>query len=179
MSAAAELFVRDGYEKTSVNGIVEKAGCSVGAFYGLSNRAGAGLAVWPSPSIEIIKESVEKGSRIKEFDAFIDYLIMRSISSYSNKLTNVLFKHISYTAEVRSNMAQWAARYTGMIRNMLHQYAPEASEDAVWSYASIIHAILNSHAQKFSEQATYLFFSDDVLKEAIYALMEACKNSSN
>ena len=34
MSAAAELFVRDGYEKTSVNGIVEKAGCSVGAFYG-------------------------------------------------------------------------------------------------------------------------------------------------
>ena len=143
MSAAAELFVRDGYEKTSVNGIVEK------------------------------------GSRIKEFDAFIDYLIMRSISSYSNKLTNVLFKHISYTAEVRSNMAQWAARYTGMIRNMLHQYAPEASEDAVWSYASIIHAILNSHAQKFSEQATYLFFSDDVLKEAIYALMEACKNSSN
>ena len=55
----------------------------------------------------------------------------------------------------------------------------EASEDAVWSYASIIHAILNSHAQKFSEQATYLFFSDDVLKEAIYALMEACKNSSN
>ena len=39
MSAAAELFVRDGYEKTSVNGIVEKAGCSVGAFYGHSKSA--------------------------------------------------------------------------------------------------------------------------------------------
>lgn len=178
MSAAAELFVRDGYEKTSVNGIVEKAGCSVGAFYGhFKSKQELASLIWAESTIEIIKESVEKGSRIKEFDAFIDYLIMRSISSYSNKLTNVLFKHISYTAEVRSNMAQWAARYTGMIRNMLHQYAPEASEDAIWSYASIIHAILNSHAQKFSEQATYLFFSDDVLKEAIYALMEACKTA--
>ena len=126
MSAAAELFVRDGYEKTSVNGIVEKAGCSVGAFYGhFKSKQELASLIWAESTIEIIKESVEKGSRIKEFDAFIDYLIMRSISSYSNKLTNVLFKHISYTAEVRSNMAQWAARYTGMIRNMLHQYAPE------------------------------------------------------
>ena len=92
MSAAAELFVRDGYEKTSVNGIVEKAGCSVGAFYGhFKSKQELASLIWAESTIEIIKESVEKGSRIKEFDAFIDYLIMRSISSYSNKLTNVLF----------------------------------------------------------------------------------------
>ena len=119
MSAAAELFVRDGYEKTSVNGIVEKAGCSVGAFYGhFKSKQELATLVWAESTIEIIKESVEKGSRIKEFDAFIDYLIMRSISSYSNKLTNVLFKHISYTAEVRSNMG----------RLVLRQYHPRHSE---------------------------------------------------
>ena len=100
MSAAAELFVRDGYEKTSVNGIVEKAGCSVGAFYGhFKSKQELASLIWAESTIEIIKESVERGSRIKEFDAFIDYLIMRSISSYSNKLTNVLFKHcLLYTS---------------------------------------------------------------------------------
>lgn len=44
-NAAAELFVRDGYEKTSVNGIVEKAGCSVRrVLRAFQIEAGAGLA---------------------------------------------------------------------------------------------------------------------------------------
>lgn len=179
LNAASQLFIENGYDKTSVNDIVEKAGCSVGAFYGhFKSKQELASLLWLEATIETIKESVEKGSRIKERDDFIDYLIMRSIASYSNELTNKLFKHINYSAELRSTVAQWAARYTGMIRNMLHEYAPDATEDTIWSYASIIHAILNSHASKYSQQASYLFFRDDVLREAVFALMDACKNSA-
>lgn len=180
MQAAAVLFTTNGYNETSVADIVAKADCSVGAFYGhFKSKEALVTRIWLDETIATIKESVEKGSRITDREAFIDYLIARSNLSAENLIMSRLLFYCQINEESRAELAKYATRYLSMIRNMLYTYAPEASEETLWTYASIIHNLLNAHSQKNSGQNGYFQFDDNVVKTAILTMMDACKGEKN
>lgn len=177
LQAAAELFSEREYDAVSVADIVERAQCSVGAFYGhFKSKEIMVTRLWLDLTTSIISESVEKGSRITDREAFVDYLIERSKSSSSNPLMNALFRYIRIDDEGSKELSSYASRYLSMVRNALYAYAPEASEETLWTYASIIHNMLNAHAQWASDPSSYFRFSNSVMKQAILALMDICKD---
>mgnify|MGYP003297694378 CR=1 FL=1 len=178
MQAASSLFISNGYEETSINEIVEKAGCSVGAFYGhFKSKQELVTRIWLDETINTIKLSVEKGSRITDHVIFVDYLIERSNVAAQNQITNKLYRFCYLTTENSSELSMYTSRYLSMIRNMLYSYAPNASEDTLWTYASIIHSLLNAHSQKNSNQMVYFHFSDEIMRHAIIQLMEVCRTN--
>lgn len=177
LQAAAELFSEKEYDAVSVADIVERAQCSVGAFYGhFKSKEIMVTRLWLDLTTSIISESVEKGSRITDREAFVDYLIERSKGSSSNPLMNSLYRYIRIDDEGSRELSSYASRYLAMVRNALYAYAPEASEETLWTYASIIHNMLNAHAQWASDPSSYFRFSSSVMKQAILALMDICKD---
>lgn len=179
LQAAAELFAAESYDAVSVAEIVEKAECSVGAFYGhFKSKEVLVTRLWLDVTTELISEAVEKGSRIQDRIAFVDYLIEHTVECANHPLMNSLYRHVHIDDESSRELASYASRFLGMIRNVLHAYAPDASEDVLWTYASIIHSLINAHSRCTGDPNEYFKFSNEVVHQAILALMDVCKNQS-
>lgn len=178
MAAAEALFIERGYAEVSVAEIVEKAGCSVGAFYGhFKSKEVLVTKIWVRSVTSAISETVEKGSRISDRLEFVDYLIKRSNETRENPVS-ALYKNCVMTHEDSVEVASYASRYTALIKNVLRAYAPDASEDNLWGYASIIHSVLNAHAIQDTSTQEYLNLSR-TLRGAILALMDACRETDD
>lgn len=178
LQAAKELFTEKGYDVVSVADIVEKAECSVGAFYGhFKSKEILATKIWLDVTTGIMSESVEKGSRIRDREAFVDYLIERSKIASRDPIMNSLYRYCHISQEDSMELASYASRYLAMIRNVLFDYAPDASEEELWTYASIIHNLLNAHAQQGSDLSAYFQFSDRVVRKAILAMMDICRGN--
>ena len=176
LQAASELFSQKDFNEVSVADISERAESSIGAFYGhFKSKEALATRLWIDLTISTIKESVEKGSRIEDREKFIDYLIERSIE-FSMHPLNTLYRHCRIDEEGYREVSVYAARYLSMIRNMLYAYAPDVPEDTLWTYASIIHNLLNAHAQQAVDVNAYFHFDNDVVRRTILALMNMCKN---
>ena len=177
INAAKELFVQEEYEGVSVASIVAKAGCSVGAFYGhFKSKEALTTRIWLDTVTRLISESVEKGSRITDKEAFIDYLIMHSHVARENPIMNALYRHSRLNAEDRVELTSYASGFLGMIKNMLYNQAPDASDETLWSYASIIHTVLNAHSQQ-GYNYEYMRFEDVVLKDTLLTFFDMCRDT--
>ena len=177
LQAAAELFAVEGYDAVSVADIVDKAECSVGAFYGhFKSKEVLVTRLWLYVTTELISEAVEKGSHIQDRVAFVDYLVEHSAECAKHPLMNSLYRYVHVDEEGSRELASYASRFLSMIRNVLHAYAPDASEDVLWTYASIIHSLLNAHSRCTGDPSEYFKFSNEVVRQAILALMDICKN---
>ncbi len=91
---------------------------------------------------------------------------------------NSLYAYARLNELEMRELSTYASRYLAMIRNMLYAYAPNTAEDVLWSYASIIHNMLNAHAQWKGDTNTYFYFDNSVMHSAILALMDVCRNQS-
>lgn len=180
LGAATELFATEEFNNVSVADIVAKANCSIGAFYGhFKSKEELATKVWLTEMLALIRESVEKGSRIKETEPFVDFLIARSNYSANQPLMINLTRFSKLDDEDQALLTFQVSRYLNMIRNMIASNASEASEARLWTYASIIHSLLNSHATRLSTYGAYFQFDDSVLREAILAMMNLACGESN
>ena len=177
LTAAAELFAEKDCNNVSISEIVERADSSVGAFYGhFKSKDELVTRIWLDVTTSIIAEDTERAARITDKYEFVDFLVERAKESLRNPVMNSLYKNCRMTPEDARELSSYASRFLAMIRNMLSSCAPNASEETLWSYASLIHTIINARSREGYNQA-YMRFSDSVLRDAILALMDACSAS--
>ena len=176
-AAALWWFAERGCDKVSISEIVERADSSVGAFYGhFKSKDELVTRIWLDVTTSIIAEDTERAARITDKYEFVDFLVERAKESLRNPVMNSLYKYCRMTPEDARELSSYASRFLAMIRNMLNSCAPNASEETLWSYASLIHTIINARSREGYDQA-YMRFSDSVLRDAILALMDACSAS--
>ncbi len=177
LQAAMELFTQKSFDDVSVTEITEQANCSVGAFYGhFKSKQEVATRVWVDMMVNIMKQDTEGGQSITGKEDFVDYLLDRSEASTVSLVMNNLRRYCFLTDEDSAELLTYSLRYQSLIKNMLAANAPGASEETLWSYASVIHALLNTVAEKSNKTSPFVSLTRDILRQTILMIIDACRN---
>lgn len=179
LAAAAECFSKNEFDAVNVTDITERAGCSVGAFYGhFSSKQALAARVYVDTTVETLKRDTEGAGQITDKEAFVEYLLERSDASNTNPIMNRLNGHCVLTDADNAEIMTYAMRYESLIKNMLAANAPGVSEDTLWSYASIIHALLNANSTRNWGATSFFSFTHQFMRQTILMIMDACRDEA-
>lgn len=179
LSAATELFTQKSFEDVSIAEITEQAKCSVGAFYGhFKSKQEVATRVWVDAMLDTIKRDTEGARNIADKEDFVEYLLERAEASAVSLIMNDLRRYCFLTNDDYTELLTYSLRYQSLIKNVLAVNSPGVPEETLWSYASVIHALLNTAAEKKERTTPFTSLTHDILRKTILMIMDACQKGA-
>lgn len=170
--AAQALFAEKGYEGTSISEIVQRAGYSIGAFYGhFDSKKELARVLWKTIMITDMRETAEKGSAVTDKDELIDLLLRHAEMIHGDKVLDAISPVVTVDPALYAELSPYAVRYLCMVRDALHRWSPSLPEEDVWNRASAIHCLINSYAQ-WERSWGFVRLTNAGLKKIIRKLIE-------
>lgn len=175
---ARELFLKKGYEETSISDIANQAGYSVGSVYRQwKSKQQLFMEIWDEYVSGYIRESVIYAPENPDCEEMIEYLLKRSRKYAMQDMTKKLYpvsQQLSAAYEYEG-LADWAHKYQQMLYLFLKQVSHSEDEEKLKTGAGILHCILNSDAMSETEIKSPRYdFKYGPLKECLIAIVKTC-----
>lgn len=174
--AMVPLFLKKGYDQTTIKDIADNAGYSVGSFYRHWKSKGQAFAeFWDNYVASYIRGSVENAPD-GSAKAMIDHLIQRSEQFADNEITLKLYN--TYTALITQfefeGIAEWSERFTMMLYDFVKSNTSCTDERKLMSATLIVNTIMNTHAM---QHATSMLVGYDIDKDTLATSIAAILRS--
>lgn len=149
LNSARTLFLKKGFDNTSIEDIVTMAGYSIGAFYRhYKSKSDILIELWNEFLQDYIQESIDGAMKTTTLEESIDYLLLRNKEYYEHPMFKCYY-NASVTRMITSSkndIPNNAGSFNDMLVMLLEREYPSVDHDRLRTYASTIHAIINAYA---------------------------------
>lgn len=170
------LFLKNGFDETSINDIVKAAGCSLGTFYKhFKGKEMLFIEIWDEYVSGHTRQMITFAPEDPSSQEMVDYIIKKAYDYGHNEITIKLYP-ISQKLAISYNyplLHIWVGQATDLMLNFIRKTCPDMSLARANTIANTWRCLIDNYAMSFVwlKNRRYSFYSEE-LKECFLKLLE-------